>query len=311
VTLLLVTSMLACAKKMDSLSPEEAKGSMLIQSGQGLLIAVVSSPAHFRARESIRSTWGQDAANWGIDVKFFMGQLPRGPNKEEHESRIRSETDVVEFDDFTESYHNLTAKALDIFDYAYKTGFAGVMKVDDDTYVHIGRLSEFLTNNADWTNLYAGDFNENTYVVTDPKGRWYAFDQYPHEKWPAYANGPGYFLGSKGLKYISNNKMTLPRIRIDDAAAGVWLQDLGLNKVKMPVSFYNFQMNYNAIWYNPVSAEEMPQLHNGDSVILRACTTEKTACLCANNPGVSKEQYSNCWKATSSMGYEDVIPRSN
>jgi hypothetical protein len=52
----------------------------------------------------------------------------------------------------------------------------------------------------------------------DPGGRWFAYDQYPYEKWPSYANGPGIFLGQTALSYISSNKESLNRIRVDDAA---------------------------------------------------------------------------------------------
>jgi len=222
---------------------------------------------------------------------------------------MRAERDVIRFTDFVESYHNLTAKAIDIFDFGYRNSYAGVMKVDDDVYLRIPRLTAFLASNSDWENEWAGQFTESSYVVTDPSGRWYAYDQYPYEKWPTYCNGPGFFLGGRAIKYISENKKTLTRIRIDDAAVGVWLEHENLKKATMKVSFFDYVTDEDAIWVNPVNAEEMRRLHTGERFTLDACRDEKTACLCHGNPSFNSEQRNECWRVTGSNSYVDVIPR--
>jgi hypothetical protein len=95
------------------------------------MIAVVTSPTHFLARQAIRITWAADAKSVGVPVKFFIGQVPE--EKKDLEIKLKDEPDdVVRLDDFTEDYHNLTAKALDIFSYAYENCYTGVFKVDDE-----------------------------------------------------------------------------------------------------------------------------------------------------------------------------------
>ncbi len=99
-----------------------------------MLIAVVSSPNHVGARESIRQTYGLEAASLGrVDVLFFVGQLQQDANSTDMEQQLQSEPDVIRFYDFIESYHNLSYKALDIYKYGYEHGYRSVFKVDDDT----------------------------------------------------------------------------------------------------------------------------------------------------------------------------------
>ncbi len=95
----------------------------------------MSSPSHATARDAIRKTFAVDARNSGrAEVKFFVGQIPDGDmRKAEHEKQLALESDVIRFTDFTESYHNLSAKALDIFSYASENKYHNLLKTDDDT----------------------------------------------------------------------------------------------------------------------------------------------------------------------------------
>merc|ERR1712196_197289 len=84
------------------------------------MIAVVSSPNHFSARKAIRVTWGSRAKGHGIPVKFFVGKYdPTKPDAGEIKAKLEKEqtenNDMIRPDSFTESYHNLTAKAISIF----------------------------------------------------------------------------------------------------------------------------------------------------------------------------------------------------
>jgi hypothetical protein len=134
--------------------------------GKSLLIAVVTAPTHFYAREVIRNTWARDAKNAGIHVNFFMGKLPDDlPDRQKIETRLLGEGDLIRSDSFVESYHNLTAKAISIINFASMNSYQGLLKVDDDSYVRVDHLTTFLGQFPDWSNLYSGQFVSGTSVV--------------------------------------------------------------------------------------------------------------------------------------------------
>lgn len=95
----------------------------------------MSSPSHVNARAAIRDSYAISASESGrATVKFFVGQLPNDfPERAKMDAFISSEPHMVRLHDFTESYHNLSYKALDIFKYAYDQGYCAVLKADDDT----------------------------------------------------------------------------------------------------------------------------------------------------------------------------------
>merc|ERR1712113_621720 len=145
------------------------------------MIGVVSSPDHFKARSAIRSTWGAEAKRMNIPVKFFVGELDQ--QKEGYKdiaAHLTSEDDVVRVTGFTESYHNLTAKAISIFLFAKENDFSGVMKVDDDTFINVKYLQTLVGSQSKVEETFMGYLQDTAAVVKNPGSRWYTFDQYPH-----------------------------------------------------------------------------------------------------------------------------------
>lgn len=275
--------------------------------GKDMLIAVVSSPKHVGARRAIRQTYMQ-YAQWSgrADVKFFVGQLADDvPDREKLDKEITSEPEMVRLTDFTESYHNLSYKALDIFKYGYDHGYRSVFKVDDDTYVRVSLALEFYDNHMGDPNLYAGDFVDGgKAMVDDPNSKWYMKDQYPHDRLEDYANGPGVLLGRNGIRYLATNFDSLFRYRVDDAAIAIWLKDVPMNKQQMSTDMYSHYIHPDTVWVNPVNSAEMVDIHMGTAETLQVC---RETCLCWGGP----KPEGDClgWGEFMTAGYRDLIPR--
>lgn len=219
--------------------------------------------------------------------------------------------DVVHLTTFTEHYHNLTAKAKGIFNWAHQNDYSTLFKVDDDTFVRVDKLLEFIDSVDDLPNVYAGHINRPEYGETDvhknTQSKWYMYDQYPHEHFPAFADGPGVLLGSNALKFLSENRDTLFDYRCDDAAVAIWTDGLGLNKKDMKCSIFEFSCNTQDIFVNPVSAGEMYILHNYQHICESGYTLEvclDKPCLCKGHPERAK-----CWQDIIDEPYHDIIPR--
>eukprot|EP00299_Pterocystis_sp_00344_P014021 c6933_g1_i1.p1 GENE.c6933_g1_i1~~c6933_g1_i1.p1 ORF type:complete len:445 (+),score=124.54 c6933_g1_i1:151-1335(+) len=273
-----------------------------------IMIGVISSPSHIVARDVIRNTWAKDAQAMGIEVKFFVGLTP--PDKSDLEAKLAKESNLVRFDDFIENYHNLTAKAIDVFSYARDRCVAGLLKVDDDTLVRVPKLMSFLAQ-FELENLYSGNIIRSAPVIKNPQGRWYAYDQYPYDHWPTYANGPGFFLGRQALDRIADNRATINRIRIDDSAVGVWTQEMNLNIVEMPASFFQYSPQNDVVVQNPLEADEMLRAYKGEVFTPRACEVHRPfSCRCGGNPQSSNDQIPACWEAMGNSPYSDSTLRA-
>lgn len=268
-----------------------------------LLIAVVTSPGHYSARDAYRATMSVDAANTHrVDVKFFVGELPDDfPFREEADQMISAEKDMVRLKGFKESYENLPSKAIGIFDWGFRAGYKNVFKIDDDTYLRVDKALEIVDANVDRPFMYAGRFeNGKKATVYDTRSKWYMQDQYPHEL-PDYAQGSGFMLGNYALEYLSDHKDELVRYRVDDAAVPIWLKDLPLQIVYLHVDHYSHHIHPDSIWISPANAEEMLKIHNGEDFMLQIC---RDTCLClqdgCSGPG---------WDTFMNNQYEDQIPR--
>jgi hypothetical protein len=247
-------------------------------------------------------------AQWSgrADVKFFVGQLADDvPDREKLDKDISNEPEMVRLTDFTESYHNLSYKALDIFKYGYDHGYRSVFKVDDDTYVRVSLALEFYDNHMGDPNLYAGDFVDGgKAMVDDPNSKWYMKDQYPHDRLEDYANGPGVLLGRNGIRYLATNFDSLFRYRVDDAAIAIWLKDAPMNKQQMNTDMYSHYIHPETVWVNPVNSAEMIDIHMGTAETLQVC---RETCLCWGGP----KPEGDClgWGEFMTAGYRDLIPR--
>jgi len=285
-----------------------------MQNHKELLIAVVTAPSHEDARTAIRNTWASlsPAQAQRVDVRFFVGQVgPTVSNRESIETELAASPDVVRLD-FLEHYHNLTLKAKGIFHYAYSSGYSALMKVDDDSYVNVPRLLEYMDAHASsLESIYAGHINraewgENT-VHRNPSSKWYMYDQYAHDQFPDFADGPGFLLGTRALAFLSQNKDTLFNYRCDDAAVGIWTEPLELSKVDMKVSIYETMCHVDDVLINPVAASEMYSFHHdpflcGSGYVIEVCLDKP--CLCKGHPDRAK-----CWQEIIDLPYQDIIPR--
>eukprot|EP00300_Choanocystis_sp_HF-7_P005424 c14076_g1_i1.p1 GENE.c14076_g1_i1~~c14076_g1_i1.p1 ORF type:complete len:335 (+),score=79.07 c14076_g1_i1:68-1006(+) len=267
-----------------------------------VLIAVITAPNHMLARDAIRATWASEKSQQDndFDVKFMIGELK--PGQAGLEETLKQETDVVRLQGFQEDYYNLTAKALHTYTWAYEQGYKYIMKVDDDTFVNGPNFRAFMASHKN-PNIYGGVLTRDSPTPKNEQSRWYLYDQYPHDTLPPYAIGAAILLGDRALKYISDHKDQLALYRIEDAAAGIWLQDLKLEMVSMGGEVYPYTPSNSAVFVNPVNHEEMFQLmdHRPD-LHLKFCEEN---CFCYGAPNYNSE----CFNTFANNQYSDVVPR--
>eukprot|EP00298_Acanthocystis_sp_HF-20_P013075 c20196_g1_i1.p1 GENE.c20196_g1_i1~~c20196_g1_i1.p1 ORF type:complete len:370 (+),score=129.31 c20196_g1_i1:475-1584(+) len=280
-----------------------------------VLIAVVSAPLHEDARVSIRKSWANLPQHHSkkIDVRFFVGEISDSvERKSEIDLLLKNSSDVIRLNSFIENYHNLTKKAKAIYKWAYSNNYSAVMKVDDDSYVNIDNLWNYIEQHSDIIdNIYAGHINRaewgECHVHTNPSSKWYMYDQYPHQNFPNYADGPGFLIGTRAIQFIAQHSDELFEYRCDDAAVGIWTDELNLEKIDMKCSIYEPKCSNSDIFVNPLSANEMGQIIDP----INMCIPEKSLQICVERPCLCKghPDRGKCLQEIIDQPYHDIIPR--
>jgi hypothetical protein len=172
-----------------------------------------------------------------------------------HESRSveldQLEGDTVTLSAVRESYENLVYKTLEAVRWALRHVAFGVMlKTDDDTMVHVGRVDAWLHSGLSTrrrSSLYAGRVFNDSQIIYENYTKasllhpeWYPDDflkwAIPHESYagglyyPPYCSGGGYLLGSTAARsilgaYDARTRASRPIVRVEDAFVGILAEE--------------------------------------------------------------------------------------
>jgi len=237
------------------------------------------------------------------------------------DKQLAEEPLVVRLGGFWDSYENLSFKTLGIMTWAYDNAFEHVLKVDDDVFLQLGSLRDWVeAMQGRLQSTYAGQFHYDTPVQSDPSSKWYMADQYSEKTFPPYAFGSCYFVGSQLLQAIVEQRGSLMCYRVEDAGLALWLNYL------FPRGSYNIETLHNmmyqtecnndlAIFTCPVNANEMRELQSNRDGFGSLCGTPNDLfmpeecrvrrCLC--KPLTDDD----CGATEATKPYEDFIPRMN
>jgi len=278
-----------------------------------VLIAVVTAPSHFSARDAIRTTWGArvvSGSNPNFDIRFFIGKQP-DPQIEAH---INAEANIIRLDGVVEAYQNLSRKVLGIVHWAKNNNYNKILKVDDDTYVRVDMLEKFLATLPTTKDVYGGHFQDHGVVIDNPNSKWYMRDQYPEEIYPSYAFGPCYFLGNDMVDFIAGGSSTLFPYRVEDAGIAIWTKSLTLTRVAFPGYLYHANCQDappDSLFIAPVNSQEMKLVYQNcragklcgkyGEFMLDECVFNRCRCWPPSED--------SCYSDFANQGYEDVIPR--
>ncbi|GJD06840.1 Lactosylceramide 1,3-N-acetyl-beta-D-glucosaminyltransferase [Galdieria sulphuraria] len=189
-----------------------------------LFVAVASAPECEKRRSTIRATWAQYFQNAQVpietqnlkdgnvrqnvtslihDIKkrpiwhmlFFIGRSssPKVQERVEEEAKVFGDVILLPYQ---EGYYNLTLKTLAMFQWASQhVNSSFVFKADDDVYLHIPRLIEWLEE-CPKAEFYSGHGSYDKKPIREPiTHKWYiSEEEYPYSFFPDYCNGNGYVM---------------------------------------------------------------------------------------------------------------------
>ena len=200
--------------------------------------------------------------------------------------------DTVTLSTVTESYENLVYKTLEALRWALRhVAFGSLLKTDDDSIVHVGRVSAWLQLHVrpqSRATLYAGRvFNDSQIIrfnftkanLLHPE--WFPDDfvkwAVPYESYsgaglyyPPYCSGGGYLLGPPAARkvvqaYDVRAAAARPVVRVEDAFVGI----LASEQLLSPTDISEYVQD------PPAGREQTPELFGGRMLVHRVTDPKK------------------------------------
>jgi len=214
------------------------------------LVVVVNSAAtgenHRLLRTTIRNTWGRSDSTTQHQFKwrlyFALGKSTHANEHSVNLNEAASNNDVI-IGNFTDVYENVVTKTYMSHFWAVRrfTSCKYILKTDDDVYVRIGSLVQWLSHSLSPRPFYGGYVSPFLTVPRDHNSKWFVTrEQYSDKNWPPFCHGAFHVISSDIVPDILNfTKLKRPIIN-DDAFIGVSMRSIGVQAIQIP----GFQIDF-------------------------------------------------------------------
>lgn len=188
-----------------------------------LVVYVHSAPGNQRRRMVIRQTWG-DVSQYDVIVRviFVMGVSTNDLENDELQFEADAYGDIVQ-DRFTDSYRNLTYKAIAALKWVSSCGSRSkfVLKTDDDIFVNIFILLKHLQLQVlrcypqPCQGLLLCLVWENMAVMRD--GKWKVEEtEWKESTYPKYCSGSAFIMSTDVATSLLRASVEVPFFWVDD-----------------------------------------------------------------------------------------------
>ncbi|XP_056270451.1 UDP-GlcNAc:betaGal beta-1,3-N-acetylglucosaminyltransferase 7 [Pseudoliparis swirei] len=205
-----------------------------------LLMVIKSVATQHDRREVIRKTWGKEQVIDGKKVKtlFLLGKPSSVAERVHHQKLVEYEDyiyrDILQWD-FLDSFFNLTLKEIHFLKWfhTYCPTVRFVFKGDDDVFVSVENILEYLDGSNDATNLFVGDVIFKAKPIRRKENKYYIPQAlYNKTHYPPYAGGGGFLMDGSLARRLHWVADTLELYPIDDVFLGMCLEVLQVTPIK-------------------------------------------------------------------------------
>ena len=200
-----------------------------------------------KRREAIRQTWGNQSnceqrkalgderlkdLRWLL--VFVVGKAGPGTNDDElNKAEARQHNDML-IGNITDDYINNVVKFYMGQVWASRFDIKYTMKTDDDVYVRIPRVLEYLVNAKFPRPFYGGMTYPKIRVNREIGGKWtVSWKYYGETHFPRFNPGAFFILSSDLLYKLFNYVHTRKPFHTDDAYVGVAMRDFKVNTTRI------------------------------------------------------------------------------
>ncbi|EDO36369.1 predicted protein, partial [Nematostella vectensis] len=198
-----------------------------------LIVLVLSTPESFIQRQAIRETWGsitstdsKGKSDKKVKLVFVLGGLGHVDSalRREH-----SEKNDLLIGSFEETYRNLVVKVFVGLKWASTQRCKYVFKADEDVFLNIPRVVEWVEEIGSPQRLYAGEVVNNNTVLRWPWAKYSVSPLvYEPSYYPPYCRGAFYLLSRPVLPAILEEVAKRRAFAVEDAFLGVIANAIGL-----------------------------------------------------------------------------------
>ncbi|XP_072516980.1 UDP-GlcNAc:betaGal beta-1,3-N-acetylglucosaminyltransferase 7 [Salminus brasiliensis] len=205
-----------------------------------LLMVIKSVISQHDRREVIRQTWGKEQVINGKRIKtlFLLGTSSVESERANHQKLLEYEDyiygDILQWD-FIDSFFNLTLKETHFLKWftTYCGNVRYIFKGDDDVFVSVQNILEYLDGSADVKNLFAGDVLFKAKPIRRKENKYYIPQAlYNKTYYPPYAGGGGFLMDGPLARKLYLASETLELYPIDDVFLGMCLEVLQVTPIK-------------------------------------------------------------------------------
>lgn len=182
-----------------------------------LLMLIHSAPENFPKRNVVRETWGKQTS--AMTLLFLVGESKQYQEKLEEENR--KYRDLIQ-GNFYDTYRNMTYKHVMALKWTtYHCPSAKyILKLDDDVFVHIPAMLEFLTRGlSPWgaRRLILCDPLSTAMIKRSWRSKWRVSPlEYPGRLYPAYCAGWAILYSPDSVFLLYREAQKEPYFWIDD-----------------------------------------------------------------------------------------------
>ncbi|XP_073333061.1 UDP-GlcNAc:betaGal beta-1,3-N-acetylglucosaminyltransferase 7 [Pagrus major] len=205
-----------------------------------LLMVIKSVATQHDRREVIRKTWGKEQVVDGKRVKilFLLGKPPNEEERVNHQKLVEYEDqiygDILQWD-FLDSFFNLTLKETHFLKWfhTYCPKVHYIFKGDDDVFVSVENIFEYLESSKHAENLFVGDVIFKAKPIRRKENKYYIPQaMYNKTLYPPYAGGGGFLMDGPLARRLYWVADTLELYPIDDVFLGMCLEVLQVTPIK-------------------------------------------------------------------------------
>lgn len=189
---------------------------------------------HRHLRTAIRKTWGNVKKRYSSKqyrVFFSLGMCRENTLSIEESEK---NNDII-IGNFTDSYGNVKFKTFMALQWAYyEFSSKYIIKTDDDIYVRVPRMLNWLQVQTYPAPFYGGFLYTHALVDRRPRSNWYiSYEEYKDDFWPPFALGACTVFSSESIPLYLNYTQHRNPFKTDDAYIGVAAYEYGIIAIHM------------------------------------------------------------------------------
>ncbi|XP_055711118.1 beta-1,3-galactosyltransferase 2-like [Phlebotomus papatasi] len=197
-----------------------------------VLILVTSAPGHFSKRQSIRETWGTVGQRTDVALGFFLGASFNETTEYDLDRESATYGDLIRGNSM-DTYENLTLKSLSMLEWTvtYCPMTPYLLKTDDDMFLNMKVLLEFMEDHSEDTERIFGHIAKNWAPHRDLESKWYVPEEsFKNAMFPDFVTGPIYLLTGDILLDLYTTALKTTFLWLED----VFLTGFVAEQLKIP-----------------------------------------------------------------------------